>query len=146
MMREVRVKERGFTLLEMMLALILISSAAFVLLVKLPVNVEQQRLDLAATQLLTEIRDVRQAALAENNWYRIKFYAQNGDHNYQVFRQGVRVKEIHLQDGIQFVAKPEELTFNAVGRSAGTTIILQNATGKRKSVIVAPVGMRIRAE
>ena len=136
--------ERGFTLVEILLVLILLSGVGFVLLIKLPINFAQQHLDLASTQLLEEIRDVRQAALAENNWYQVKFYLQNGDNHYQVFRQGTKLKDIHLKDGIQFVGQPADLMFNATGRSVGTTIVLTNSAGERRSVVVAPVGMRIR--
>ena len=67
-------KDRGFTLLEILLVLILLSGAGFVLLIKLPINFDKEHLDFATTQLLEEIRDARQAALAENNWYQVKFY------------------------------------------------------------------------
>jgi len=143
-MSEVRGNNRGFTLLEILLVLILLSGAGFVLLIKLPVNFEQERLAFATTQLLEEIRDTRQAALAENNWYAVKFYCQDGDHHYQIFRQGTRVKEVHLNDGIRFAGKPGDLKFNASGRSEGTTITLTNSVGELRSVVVAPVGMRIR--
>ncbi|MFZ3132168.1 MAG: prepilin-type N-terminal cleavage/methylation domain-containing protein [Desulfosporosinus sp.] len=143
-MSTMRGKDRGFTLLEMLLVLILLSGAGFVLLIKLPMDFEKERLAFATTQLLEEIRDVRQAALAENNWYEVKFYLQDGDHNYKIFRQGTRVKDVHFMAGIQFVGQPGNLIFNASGRSVGTTITLTNSSGERKSVVVAPVGMRIR--
>lgn len=143
-MADMRGKDRGYTLLEMLLVLIILSGAGFVLLIKLPINFEQQRLAFATTQLLEEIRDVRQAALAENNWYEVKFYLQDGDHNYKIFRQGTRVKDVHFKDGIQFVGQPGDLIINASGRSVGTTIVLTNPSGEQRSVVVAPVGMRIR--
>jgi prepilin-type N-terminal cleavage/methylation domain-containing protein len=143
-MSVMRGNDRGFTLLEILLVLILLSSAGFVLLIKLPIHLEKERLAFATTQLLEEIRDVRQAALAENNWYEVKFYLQDGDHNYKIFRQGTRVKDVHFKDGIQFVGQPGKLIFNASGRSVGTTIVLTNPLGERRSVVVAPVGMRIR--
>ncbi|HUX46872.1 MAG TPA: prepilin-type N-terminal cleavage/methylation domain-containing protein [Desulfosporosinus sp.] len=143
-MADMRSNDRGYTLLEMLLVLILLSGVGFVLLIKLPINFEQQRLNFATTQLLEEIRDVRQAALAENNWYEVKFYVQNGDYNYKIFRQGTRTKDVHLKDGIHFVGQPANLIFNASGRSVGTTITLTNISGERRSVVVAPVGMRIR--
>ena len=143
-MSGMRGNDRGFTLLEIVLVLIILSGAGFVLLIKLPISFEQQRLVFATTQLLEEIRDVRQAALAENNWYEVKFYIQDGDHNYKIFRQGTRVKDVHLKDGIRFAGQPGDLIFNASGRSVGTTIVLTNPSGERRSVIIAPVGMRIR--
>lgn len=143
-MSKMRGNDRGFTLLEMVLVLIILSGAGFMLLIKLPIVFERERLAFTSTQLLEEIRDVRQAALAENNWYEVKFYLSDGDHNYKIFRQGTRVKDVHLQDGIKFVGQPGNLTFNASGRSVGTTITLTNSVGEQRSVVVAPVGMRIR--
>lgn len=138
-------KNFGFTLLEMLLVITLLAGAGFVLLVKLPMNFEKQQLDLATTRLLGEIRDTRQAALAENNWYRIKFYYPTGDHYYQIFRQGTRLKNVYLNDGVRFLGSPQEIQFNATGRSiTGATIVLTSPSGKQRSVIVAPVGMRIR--
>ena len=139
-------KDSGFTLLEMILVLTLLAGAGFVLLIKLPINFEKERLALETTQLLEEIRDARQAALAENNWYAIKFYYQSEDHHYQIFRQGSMVKNVYLKEGVRFLGSPQDLQFNASGRSVGSTIILTISSGKRRSVIVAPVGMRIREE
>lgn len=141
-----RNKEQGYTLLEMLLVFMLIAGAGFVLFVKLPVNLNKERLELAATQLLADIRDTRQAALAENTWYSIKFYSQTGDQHYQVFRQGTRVKDVYFKDGIKFCGSPTDLSFNAMGRGVGSTIVLTNPKGERKNVVVAPVGMRIREE
>jgi prepilin-type N-terminal cleavage/methylation domain-containing protein len=143
-MSEARDSNQGFTLLEILLVLVLLSGAGFVLLIKLPIHLEKEQLALATTQLLEEIRDVRQAALAENNWYEVKFYPQNGDPYYQIFRQGTRVKEVHLPKGLQFVDRPGDLMINASGRSVGMTIALTNSAGEQRSVVVAPVGMRIR--
>lgn len=136
-------KEYGFTLLEMLLVLTLLAGAGYALLVKLPNRWEQDRLSLVITQLLEEIRDARQAALAENDWYQVKFYTQ-GEHHYQIFKEGTRIKDISLLKGIRFLGQPDNLLFNASGRSAGTTIILTNSFGECRSVVVAPVGMRIR--
>lgn len=143
---EVRGHDRGFTLLEMILVLMLLSGSGFVLLIKLPIYFDKERLAFATTQLLEEMRDARQAALAENNWYMIKFYYQAGDHHYQILRQGTRVKDVYFKDGIQFYGSTKDITFNAYGRGAGATIVLTNSKGERRSVIIAPVGMRIREE
>ncbi|AFM42269.1 prepilin-type N-terminal cleavage/methylation domain-containing protein [Desulfosporosinus acidiphilus SJ4] len=142
-MSQIESKEYGFTLLEMMLVLTLLAGAGFVLLVKLPNHWERDRLSFVTTQLLEEIRDTRQAALAENDWYQIKFYTQ-GEPHYQIFKEGTRIKDISLLKGIKFLGQPKDLLLNASGRSAGTTILLTNSLGEQRSVIVAPVGMRIR--
>ena len=137
-------KDRGYTLLELLLVLMLLSGSGFVLLIKLPIHLENERLTIATTQLLEELRDVRQTAMAENNWYEVKFYRNIGDHNYKIYRQGTRVKAIHLKNGIEFDTQPTNLIFNALGRSEGATITLKNSSGEQRSVVVAPVGMRIR--
>ena len=146
MKRDERAKgnDRGVTLLEMLLVLVLLAGAGFVLLIKLPVNLERERLAFATTQLLEDIRDTRQAALAENTWYTIKFYYQAGDQHYQIFRQGTRVKDVYFKEGILFFGSAQDLSFNAMGRGGGSTIILTNSKGERRNIIVAPVGMRIR--
>ena len=143
-MADMKGKNQGFTLLEILLVLILLSGAGFVLLIKLPVHMEKERLAFATTQLLEEIRDARQAALSENSWYEVKFYRQTGDDYYKIFRQGTRVKEVHFKDGIQYVGQPDNFRINALGRSVGSTITLTNPSGEQRSVVVAPVGMRIR--
>lgn len=135
----------GFTLLEIILVLTLLAGTGFVLLTKFPINLEQERLSMATTQLLEEIRDARQAALAENNWYAVKFYHQT-DHHYQISRQGTKIKDVYFKEGVRFFGSPQDLQFNATGRSAGSTIILTTPSGKQSKVIVAPVGMRIREE
>lgn len=143
-MKAARGSNQGFTLLEILLVLILITGAGFVLLIKLPVQFDKEHLALATTQLLGDLRDVRQAALAENTWYAVKFYPQAGKPHYQIFRQGTKVKDVYLNEGVKFVDRPGDLTINASGRSGGMTITLQNSAGEQRSIVVAPVGMRIR--
>lgn len=139
-------KERGFTVLELLLVLTLLAGAGFTLLLKIPNRLESQRLEFAATQLLEEVRDSQQAALAENSWYEVSFYTGGDAQHYQVSGQNKRVADIYLQSGIRFLNQPANLQFNAMGYSTGTTITLGNRLGERRSVIVAPVGMRIREE
>lgn len=146
-MANMRGKDRGYTLLEVLLVLILLAGAGFVLLIKLPMNFEKQHLAFATTQLLEDIRDVRQTAMAENTWYEMKFYVSEGDHHYKIFRRGItRMKESHFKDGVEFFGQPHNFTFNAAGKSVGDTIVLINPSGEKRSVIIAPVGMRIREE
>ncbi len=147
-MSSIRRNDRGFTLLELLLVLILLAGSGFYLLIKLPVNLDKQHLDIETTQLLEEIRDARQSAMAENTSYKVKFYFQAEDHRYQIFRQGKLIKNVQFKDGIKFFGnagdKDGELSFNPKGRSMGTTITLTNSSGEQRSVVVAPVGMRIR--
>ncbi|HWQ89359.1 MAG TPA: prepilin-type N-terminal cleavage/methylation domain-containing protein, partial [Desulfitobacteriaceae bacterium] len=65
---------QGFTLLELTLVLAILAGSGFFLFIKLPLHLQSQSLSLTSARLLTELRDTRQAALAENTWYQIKFY------------------------------------------------------------------------
>jgi len=146
-MSKVKANDLGFTLLEMLLVLILLAGSGFYLLIKLPMNFEKQHLAFESTQLLEDIRDARQAAMAENIWYSVKFYYTD-HHHYKIYRQNKMQKDVYLTDGIEFLGKPGdengELQFNALGRGAGTTITLTNTLGEHRSIVVAPVAMRIR--
>ena len=135
----------GFTLLEVLLALTLLAGAGFVLLVKIPVHLQSQHLAQSSTQLLEDLRDIRQAALAENTFYQVNFYQSAGF--YRIFRQFTKVKDVALAEGVSFLGQPPDLVFNAAGTpSVGMTIILTAGGAGQKKVVVAPVGGRIREE
>jgi prepilin-type N-terminal cleavage/methylation domain-containing protein len=136
---------KGFTLLELILVLAILAGTGFMLVIKLPLQVHSQSLTLSSAQLVAELRDTRQAAMSENIWYQVKFYC--GPRYYRIMRQGMLVKQIDLEEGIVFANSPPDLIFNAVGTpSVGLTVLLENAEGEMKKVIVAPVSGRIREE
>lgn len=133
----------GYTLIELLLVLVILAGAGFVLLIKLPLAMDSQRLNLASTQLVEELREVKQAALTENVWYQVKFYSSN---TYTINRQGQRLKEIKLPNGVQYAYLPQDIIFGADGiPTVGGTILLEINELKKK-VIIAPVGGRIREE
>ncbi|MDA8228396.1 MAG: prepilin-type cleavage/methylation domain-containing protein [Desulfitobacterium hafniense] len=132
------------TLIEVLLALTILAGAGFLLMVKLPVYTGRQALDTSATQLLQELRDARQAALSENTWYQVKFYFTGG--YYRIYRQGTKIKDITLPNGVILLNQPPDLIFNAAGApNNGLTVLLGSGSIQRK-VIVAPVTGRIREE
>lgn len=136
---------RGLTLLEVLLALAILGGAGFALAIKLPLDFQAKRLELTATVLLSDLRDARQAAMAENTWYQVKFFRY--DKYYRILKQGTKVKDVPLQEGINFYNTLPDLTFNAVGNPIpGMTISLVNQKGQKRNVIVAPVTGRIREE
>lgn len=137
--------DKGFTLLELILVLAILAGTGFMLVIKLPLKVHSQSLTLTSAQLVTELRDTRQAAMSENTWYQVKFYCE--PRYYRIMRQGMLVKQIDLEEGIVFANSPPDLIFNAVGTpNVGLTVLLENPEGGRKKVIVAPVSGRIREE
>lgn len=134
----------GYTLIELLLVLALLSGVGFVLLVKLPVQQNEQKLALASTQLTQEIRDTRQAALSENTWYEMEFFYYQDF--YRIFREGRMLKDVHLPKGVIIENAPADVRFKASGTpSVGGTIVLK-AGNLRKSVIMMPVTARVREE
>ncbi|WP_041483981.1 hypothetical protein [Desulfitobacterium metallireducens] len=134
----------GYTLIELLLVLTLLSGAGFVLLVKLPVQQNERNLALASTQLTQELRDTRQAALSERTWYEVEFFYTQGF--YRIIREGKRVKDVYLPKGVIIVNAPTDIRFYAPGYpSMGGTISLK--AGKlTRNVIMMPVTARVREE
>ncbi|HVJ48884.1 prepilin-type N-terminal cleavage/methylation domain-containing protein [Desulfitobacterium sp.] len=134
----------GYTLIELLLVLVLLSGAGFVLLVKLPVQQNERNLALASTQLVQEIRDTRQAALSERTWYEVKFFYAEGF--YRITREGKPLKDIYLPKGVIMENAPADFRFYASGSpNIGGTINLK-ADKLKRNVIMMPVTARVREE
>jgi len=138
--------DSGFTLLEILLVLALVAGAGFSLMVRLPLHYDSRNLAAASTRLMEELRDARQAAMAENVWYEVRFFPDTN--TYQITRMGIRVKDIALPAGIKMLNRPPYLRFYATGiPDQGVTIALGTVNGKeQRKVIVAGVSGRIRTE
>ena len=112
------------------------------LLVQIPHNIQEKGADISATRLLEDLRETQQAAIANNVWYRVKFFQHTNE--YKIFKQGEFVRSIFLQKGVSFGNDPQELTLLPTGApSVGMTVILKTDTIERR-VIVAPVMGRMR--
>lgn len=133
----------GYTLIELLLVLALLSGAGFVLLVKLPVQQNERNLALASTQLTQELRDTRQAALSERQWYGIEFFYTQGF--YRIKHEGKWVKDVYLPKRVIMENAPMDFQFYASGWSTGGTISLKAGQLKR-NVIMMPVTGRVREE
>lgn len=144
-------RDFGFSLLEVLLVLILIAGAGFFLLVKLPVQIENRNLSIASTQLVQEIRDARNTALAENVWYEIRFYASNN--NYKILKEGnTLIKSINLPPKISFSNQPSTIRFTASGMtyftgSSTVSGLITISNGKNsRNIITALITGRVREE
>lgn len=134
----------GYTLIELLLVLALLSGVGFVMLVKLPVQQNERNLALASTQLTQELRDTRQAALSERTWYEMEFFYTQGF--YRIFREGKWIKDVSLPKGVIIENAPADFRFYASGSpSVGGTITLK-AGNLKKNVIMMPVTARVREE
>lgn len=135
---------KGYSLLEILLVLTIISGVAFTLLVQIPNHIQEKAITLSADGLLQDLRETQQAAIAENGWYQVKFYPSAG--SYKIFKQGVFARTVTLQKGVAFANSPSDIIFNSSGTpNVGLTIMLKSGDLGKK-VIVAPVMGRIRVE
>lgn len=145
-----RSKGQGFTLLEVLLVLSLLAGVGFVLLVKLPVQMENRNLSLASTQLIQDLRDARASALAENTWYEIRFFQT--DNTYRIYREGSLQKSVSLPEKISFANKPNTIRFSAEGSpifvgSPPLTGSVSLTNGKNtRNIITALITGRVREE
>lgn len=135
--------EKGFTLIEVLLALLILAGAGFFLLLKIPVDIQEENLALSSQRMKYELREIQQAAITNNKWYRVKFYP---DARYMIFEEGTYQKTIELAQGVTFGNSPPNLLFLPTGApSQGMTIILK-AGIKERRIIIAPVMGRIREQ
>ncbi len=140
---------QGFTLLEMLLVLLLLAGTGFILLVKIPVHMEERNLSLASTRLIQDIREARQSSLAENTWYELRFFP--GNDTYRIYGNGVLVRTRSLPKGITFANSPTDIRFSATGTTIFPgvyptgTVALTNGKSIRR-VITALISGRVREE
>ena len=134
----------GYSLLEVLLVLTLLAGTGFLLLVQIPHNLEQRGIEISSERMVDDLREIQQAAMAQNVWYRIKFYPSTNE--YRIFKQGDLVRSVNLSKGVQYGNRPQDLTFLPTGApSIGMTVILTTDNLERR-VIIAPVMGRIRLE
>ncbi|MGI6449522.1 MAG: prepilin-type N-terminal cleavage/methylation domain-containing protein [Desulfitobacteriia bacterium] len=134
----------GYTLLEILLVLAILAGAGFFLSLKIPANLQERGIELSSTQLLQDLRETQQAALAGNVWYRIKFFPATNE--YMIFKQGEFIRAVSLSPGVNLADSPSELTLLPTGAPAsGMSVILQAGNLQRR-VIIAPVMGRTRVE
>lgn len=134
----------GYTLLEILIVLTILAGAGFFLLIQIPSNTQEKGIEISSTRLLEDLREVQQAAIASNVWYRVKFFPATSE--YKVFKEGEFIRTVSLQKGVRFTSPPSELTLLPTGApSTGMTIILNSDKFERR-IIIAPVMGRIRIE
>ncbi|UWG95744.1 prepilin-type cleavage/methylation domain-containing protein [Dehalobacter sp. DCM] len=114
------------------------------LLIQIPNHTQEKAIMMTADGLLQDLRETQQAAMAESVWYKVRFYPSMG--TYKIYKQGLYVRTVTLQDKVTFGNVPTDIIFNASGApNVGLTIMLQ-CGDRAKKVIVAPVMGRIRVD
>lgn len=134
----------GYSLLEILLVLTILAGTGFFLLLQIPHDLQERKIEISSARLLADLRETQQAAITGGVWYKVKFYSSTNE--YKLFKQGEYIRTVVLQKGVSFGNSSTEITFNPTGAPVpGMTVILKAGNLERR-VIVAPVMGRIRLE
>jgi len=138
-------RTKGFTLIELMVVVVIIS-----LLLGLSLNglynlMQWSKLNRAAAILSSELKNTQSRAFYEGVWYKIDFWESLD--RYRIYKQTVLIDDIILEDIDLFNSNftDDKVYFYPSGvPSMGGTVTLKNKRGKILYVIMTPVTARVR--
>lgn len=135
--------ERGISLLEVMVVLIVLSIFGGISFSVGASALDNYKLDRSAQILVSDLREAREKALDENVWQEVKLFSSTN--SYRLLRSGVPQQDVVLDNGVVLKSGNLDISFYPSGSpSVGATIILANKRGKELKVIIAPVTGRVR--
>ena len=144
--------DAGYTLIELIVVAVILGILAGMIYPSAQKMLANRRLDLAARQLASEIREMQQWAITMNNTYSINFYFSG--HYYHVPQKdnNLNPHQVDLPEGIRFVeityvgTSDGKLEIDAKGApNFGGHITITNGQKQRQIVIAAITG-RVRIE
>jgi len=138
-------RTKGFTLIELMVVVGIIS-----LLLGLSLNglynlIQWSKLNRAAAILSAELKNTQSRAFYEGVWYKIDFWESLD--RYRIYKQTEVYKDVQLEDIDLFNSNftDDKVYFYPNGvPSMGGTVTLKNKRGKILYVIMTPVTARVR--
>jgi len=138
-------RTKGYTLIELMVVVGIIS-----LLLGLSLNglynlIQWSKLNRAAAILSSELKDTQSRAFYEGVWYKIDFWESLD--RYRIYKQTEVYKDVQLEDIDLFNSNftDDKVYFYPNGvPSMGGTVTLKNKRGKILYVIMTPVTARVR--
>ncbi|MGI6469068.1 MAG: prepilin-type N-terminal cleavage/methylation domain-containing protein [Syntrophomonadaceae bacterium] len=138
--------DKGFTLLELILVMLIVSFSLVALAPALEQVIARQRLENSAEMMGWVLRSAQQKAIYSGQSQMVRFYYSNNSYLMDTTR--------YYLDGAQYAALPNFPTrigqvpaciFQPSGiPRAGGTVVLMNEEGQTSYVIVSPVAGRIR--
>ena len=123
--------EGGFSLFELIVVLVLLSLVAAVILPSFTTGMQGIRLNTAARDMVTKLRQARSRAIAEQRVFRVAFGSpEQEEFTYSITDDyGVEVEKIELPRGFKLILDSEVepvVSFYPNGRSSGFQLLIQN--------------------
>ena len=148
-----RIGGSGFSLFELLVVLVLLSLAAAVVLPSFTTGMEGLRLNTAARNMVTKLKQVRSRAISEQKVFRVVFFLQkNASENETAYvirdEYGGEVEKMALPLGFNLILDPElepMVSFYPNGRSSGFQLLVENRSESRLMVEVDPISGLARA-
>lgn len=134
-----RVSDAGFSLLELLVVLTIISVITGIALPSYVRTAQAKTLRAAADQLYADLRDSQSAAIVNHSSVAIRLIDVN---HYEVWQEDSLRKTTRLPDGIRFAEKKTGLTngsirFNERGHpTAGGTLLLESPGGQQIKLVI----------
>lgn len=137
--------KKGFTLLELMIIISIISSLIIVSFKGLLIAKENSDLSMAAHRIEATLKECQSCAMYDGCNYKIEFYPNLN--RYRVFRDSAKIKDVELKNiNLHYTNYTDyKVRFNKNGTpSMGGTVTLKTKYGKTLYVIMTPVTARTR--
>ena len=138
-------RNKGYTLIELMVVVIIISLLLGLSLSGLYNLIQWSKLNRAAAILSSELKNTQSRAFYEGVYYKIEFWSPLD--RYRIYRKTELYKDIQLEDinlfNVNFTNNKVYFYPSGVP-SMGGTVTLKNKRGKILYVIMTPVTARVR--
>lgn len=143
-MQQIRYSKGGFTFLEILAVIALVGLVSSLAVPKFSEGISNYRLKSVAKELRSDLRYIQQVAMAEGDFYEIRFYIYATPQQYTIHKSFSLQERKHIPPGIEvvgttsFPGNPPTVRFNQSGVvNAGGTVIFKNSYGKRIEVITS---------
>ena len=133
--------EKGFSLFELIVVLVLLSLVAAVVLPSFTTGMQGIRLNTAARDMVTKLKQARSRAIAEQKVFRVAFGSpEQEESTYSITDDyGVELEKIELPRGFKLILDSEVepvVSFYPNGRSSGFQLLIENQQEYRLAVEV----------
>lgn len=148
-----RIGGRGFSLIELLVVLVLFSLAAAVVLPSFTTGMEGLRLNTAARNMVTKLKQARSRAIAGQKVFRVVFFLPENESEKEAAYAirddyGGEVEKMALPPGFNLILDPElepMVSFYPNGSSSGFQLLVENGREHRLMVEIDPISGLARA-